>query len=82
MKEGLDGPSISEVYTEAHNTSHARTRLHGDMIINHVIDHTLHRESTYKHIQCTTTQAEKAYRETLLLNTRGQKSLKPSNSMI
>ena len=26
MKEGLDIPSISETYIEAHNTSHARTR--------------------------------------------------------
>ena len=26
LKEGLDIPSISETYIEAHNTSHARTR--------------------------------------------------------
>ena len=65
MKEGLDIPSVSEVYIEAHNTSLARTRLQGDMIINHVIDHTLHREERYSHRKCITTEAEKVYRETL-----------------
>ena len=39
------------------------------MIVNHVTDPKMHRESTYKHTQCTTTQAEKTYRESLLLNT-------------
>ena len=62
MKQGLDIPSISEVYIDAHNTSHARTRLHGDMIIYHVIDHTLH---MHLYMQCTTTEAEKVYRDTL-----------------
>ena len=46
-KEGLDIPSISATYTEAHNVSHARTRLQGDMVINHVLDHTLQREASY-----------------------------------
>ena len=64
MKEGLDIPSISEMYTEAHNTSHARTRLQGDMVINHVIDHTLQREAAYSRKQCTTTEAEKVQRDT------------------
>ena len=65
MKEGLDIPNVSEVYIEAHNTSLARTRPQGDMIINHVIDHTLHREERYSHRKCNTTEAEKVYRETL-----------------
>ena len=57
------------MYTEAHNASHARTRLQGDMVINHVIDHTLQREAAYSRKQCTTTESEKVYRETLQLNT-------------
>ena len=35
------------------------------MIINHVIDHNLHREERYSHRKCITTVAEKVYRETL-----------------
>ncbi len=69
MKEALDIPAISAVYMEAHNTSHARTRLQGDSIINTVLDHTLQREASYTHTQHTTTGAEKVFRETLHLNT-------------
>ena len=69
LKEGLDIPSISDMYIEAHNTSHARTRLQGDVNVNHVIDQTLQREERYSRMQCTTTQAENMYRETLHLNT-------------
>ena len=69
LKEALDIPTISHTYTEAHNTSHARTRLQGDMHINHVIDHTLEREKGYSHKKCTTTQAEEMFRQTLNLST-------------
>ena len=65
MEEALDIPAISAVYTEAHNTSHARTRLQGDPIINDILDHTLQRESTYSRSSLTTTEAEKVFRETL-----------------
>ena len=68
LKESLDIPAISAVYTEAHNTSHARTRLQGDKIINDVLDVTLAREDAYIHSQ-TTTEAEKVFKETLQLNT-------------
>ena len=69
LKEGLDIPSISSTYTEAHNTSHTRTRLQGDMVVNHVLDHTLQRESSYSHTYCTTTEAEKVFLDTLGQNT-------------
>ena len=65
----MDIPSISAVYTEAHNTSHARTRLLGDAVINEVLDHTLHREAEYTRSQQTTTMAEQVYRDTIHLNT-------------
>ena len=68
-KEGLEIPSISELYTEAHNTSHARTRLQGDTSINHVLDHTLEREATYTRTYCTTTEAERVYQGVVRLNT-------------
>ena len=68
LKEALDIPSISEVYTEAHNTSHARTRLQGDSVVNEVLDHTLRREAEYTRNQ-TTTMAEQVFRETIHLNT-------------
>ena len=69
LAEALDIPAISAVYTEAHNTSHARTRLQGDKIINDVLDVTLAREDTYTHSAQTTTEAEKVFKETLQLNT-------------
>ena len=37
--QGLDIPAISAVYTESHNLSHARTRLQGDVNINHMLHH-------------------------------------------
>ena len=69
LKEALDIPAISAVYTEAHNMSHARTRLQGDTVINNILDHTLEREATYTHSQQTTIEAEKLFLETLDLNT-------------
>ena len=69
LAEALNIPAISAVYTEAHNTSHARTRLQGDKIINYVLDVTLAREDTYTHSAQTTTEAEKVFQETLQLNT-------------
>ena len=39
------------------------------MGINHVLDHTLQREEAYTHTQCTTTAAEKVYRDVIHLNT-------------
>ena len=65
LEEALDIPAISAVYTEAHNTTHARTRLQGDPVINEVIDHALERESTYKRTTFATTEAEKVYKESL-----------------
>ena len=58
-KEGLDIPTISAIYTEAHNSSHTRTRLQGDMVCNLVLNHTLVREAEYSLMHCTTTEAEK-----------------------
>ena len=58
LSEGLDIPSISKLYTEAHNTAHY-------MIVNNLIGHTLLCEATFTRRQDTTTQAEKVYRETL-----------------
>ena len=57
------------MFTEDHNVSHARTRLQGDMVINHVLDHTLQRESAFTNTYCTTIAAEKVYREVIQLNT-------------
>ena len=68
LEEALDIPSITSIYTEAHNTSHARTRLQGDPIINEVLDHTLNREAECVRGQ-TTTAAEKMFRDTIHLNT-------------
>ena len=41
IKTGLDLRSILELYMEEHATSHARNRLKGDSVVNHVIDTTL-----------------------------------------
>ena len=58
------------MYTESHNVSHARTRLQGDVNINHVLDHAIARESTYS-TQGTNQKAEEVYQTTLHKNTVG-----------
>ena len=68
LEEALDIPSISTIYTEAHVTSHTRTRLQGDDVINNILDATLARESTYTHKQ-TTTEAENVFKNVLQQNT-------------
>ena len=65
----MDLPTISEIYTEAHNSSHTRPRLQGDMVVNLVLDHTLIREAEHSRMHCTTTEAERVYKETLKLKT-------------
>ena len=57
------------MYSEAHNTTHARTRLQDDLRVNQLIDHRLLREASYTRGQDTTTQAEEVYRDALHLNT-------------
>ena len=56
---------------EAHNSSHTRTRLQGDSVINDILDHTLAREASYSRSFQTTSEAEKMFRRTLELNTLG-----------
>ena len=70
-EQGLDIPTISALYTEAHNVSHARTRLQGDKNINNVLDHAVQRESTYIHMMGTKHQAEQVYLDTIRANTVG-----------
>ena len=65
LQEGLDIPSISAVYMEAHNTSHARTRLQGDTVINDILDHALERESLYTRTILPTTEAENVFKASL-----------------
>ena len=65
LKEALDIPSISHTYTEAHNVSHARTQLQGEICVNNVIDNTLQREQHFSHKKCTTTEAEIMFKSTL-----------------
>ena len=50
---------------EAHNTSHARTRLQGDTVINDVLDHALERESLYTRTIRPTTEAENVFKASL-----------------
>ena len=69
LEAALDIPAISSVYIEAHNSSHTRTRLQGDSVINEVLDHTLAREATYSRSFQTTTEAENVFRKSLELNT-------------
>ena len=56
------------MYTEAHNTSHARTRLQNGVVINNVLDHTLQREAFYTNYHNTTKIAEKVNLNTLHLS--------------
>ena len=57
-KQGLDIPAISAVYMEAHNVSHARTRLQVDVIVKHVLGHAVERESSYTCGRGTNQQTE------------------------
>ena len=50
-------------------TSHARTRLQGDALVNHVLDTTLLREGNYTRKKCISSEAELTYREVLDLHT-------------
>ena len=59
------------MYIEAHNVSHARTRLQGDVIVNHVLDHAVERQSSYTSRQGTNQQAEEVYQSILQKNTVG-----------
>ena len=58
---------------EAHNVSHARTRLQGDVIIYLVLRHAVEHESSYKCRQGTKQQAEEFFQSTLQKNTVGGK---------
>ena len=69
LEAALDIPAISSVYIEAHNSSHTRTRLQGDSVINELLDHTLAREATYSRSFQTTTEAENVFRKSLELKT-------------
>ena len=64
-EQGLDIPSISTLYTEAHNVSHARTRLQGDHIINQVLDHAVERELANSKSVGTNLQAEQIFLTTI-----------------
>ena len=68
LEAALDITAILSVYIEAHNSSHTRTRLQGDSVINKVLDHTLAREATYSRSFQTTTEAENVFMENLDLN--------------
>ena len=59
------------LYTEAHNVSHARTRLQGDETVNQVLDHAVERESSYTQSVGTNQQAENVFLDSIRLNTIG-----------
>ena len=69
MEEGLGIQTISSLYMEAHATSYTRTRLLGDVKVNHVLDATLEREGDYVRTFCTTVEVNKVYKTALDRNT-------------
>ena len=69
LKGGLGLRSISELSTETHATSHARTRLKGDKVINHVLDTTLERQGNLCEEKVHASEAEITFREVLNLST-------------
>ena len=64
-RNGLDIPSISSLYEEAHCVSHAATRLKGDATVNHILDCRVERESAWTRKGSTTVRAEEVYNEAL-----------------
>jgi hypothetical protein len=74
LKEGMDLRSISDLYMEVHTASHTRTRLKGDMAINHVLDSTLRREGNLSRTSGrlhTTTVAEATFQKVLSVTVPG-----------
>lgn len=45
LKSGLNFPSISQLHSLSHSLAYARTRLKGDLSVNHVLDTKLRSES-------------------------------------
>jgi hypothetical protein len=66
--KGLDIRSISELY-EVHCTSHARTRLLDDILVNHCRTSKANRESEYVRKHSVTLRAEQEYERALRMNT-------------
>ena len=66
---GLELKSISELYTEAHIISNTRTRLLGDITVNHVLNCRVQRESQYIRKNCISVTAEAEYTSALGRNT-------------
>ena len=68
LKEGVDCQSISSLYMETHTISHTRTRLQGDIQVNHVLDTTPLSESKLSAVQNklrTTSLSEKTFRDVM-----------------
>jgi hypothetical protein len=69
LRAGLHLKTISELYMEAHCTSHARTRHEGDETVNYVLDCTVNRESNFTRKKCTTVEAEAEFCKAINMNT-------------
>ena len=71
LRTSLDIKSISQLYEESHCVSHARTRLLGDILVNHALDCKVNRESHFTSKKSVTVTAEKDYQQAVRFNTLG-----------
>ena len=69
LRNGLNIPSISSLYDEAHCLSHATTRMKGDPAVNYILDRKVERESEYTRKKSVTVRAEAVYQESLSFTT-------------
>ena len=60
--------SISDLYMETHCVSHARTRLVGDLNVNHALNCTVERESRFTCKKGTAAEAEIQYQKAINMN--------------
>ena len=58
MPEGLDIPSISDLYIESHTQAHFQIRKKGDSKVNNCLDSKIEREKTWTRKVSITTQCE------------------------
>ena len=57
-KRTFNIPAASEIYKEAHNTSHLNSSLTGDWLVNHALDSKIARETSWSNKYSTTVNAE------------------------
>ena len=68
MQQGLEIPSISQLYTEAHCVKHTAMRLKGDPIVNAAMDNAIEREGQFVRKGSVVVRAQKVHETAMHMN--------------